>query len=205
MNPPQIGSGWCSPERREAVSGALDRLEGSALHPETVPIHDALYHLRDAMSEGDTCAARDQLSALRALLDGSRHPDRLRLIELIRSFDGTDLELAAPREPTAAETLEGLGIPVIDGDVSAAIRRVVARELELRRVLELRLEELEQRYRRVLIASNVLSVVSAVLAGLLLATGAVALDLIDIRWMDPPSLDERAPASAVGTERGELR
>ncbi len=205
MIQPWCGSGWRSPERREAVGGALERLERSALHPETVPIHDALYHLRAAMVEGDLCAALEQLAALRDLLDGSRHPDRLQLIELISSFDGTDLELAAPREPTATEALEALGIAVIDGDVPAAIRRFVARELDLRRVLEQRLEELERRYRRVAITSNVLSVVSAVLAGLLLATGAVALDLIEIRWMEPPSWDEQPPAPVAGTDRGSVR
>lgn len=207
MNQPWPGRRWISPDRREAVSEALERLEATALHPETIPIHDALYHLRSAMDGGDVSAAHAQLKALGALVDGGLHPDRHRLAELIKRFRGTAVEAGVPRRPTAEQTLEELGVAVIDGDVPGAIKRFVDREAELRRAIEDRLGELEARHSRAVMTSNLLSVVSVVLAGLLLATGAVALDLVEIQWMEPATWDEQPtdPSGATNTERGSVR
>ena len=168
-----------------AVQSALSGLESHALLNETLPIHDALYHLQDAQEEGSVSAARRQLLELRTLLDEGAHPQKRRLEELLALFSGTEAAVGPPRPPSVEEVLEDLGIPLLDGDLPAALRRYSRREAEIRRALSDRVEYLEHRFRAAARAANLLSGASVVLGGLLVIVLLVAMDVIEIEWMEP--------------------
>jgi len=184
---------WRSSDRLAEVERALERLESSALHPETLPIHDELYLLKSAMQAEELREAHAHLRELSALLQASLHPDRASLAALVTRFKGTEVEAAVPHAPDVEETLAEMGIPVIDGDLPTALRRFAGRQEELRRALQDRMSFLEAQYVSTARAANLLGVVAAVLAGLWLTTGAVALDLIEIDWIDPAETADLAP------------
>jgi len=141
--------------------------------------------LRDELRE-----AHGHLRELSVLLQTSVHPDRMPLVALVGRFKGTEVEADIPHTPDVEETLAELGVPVIDGDISSALRRFVGREEDLRRALQDRMQFLELQYTSTARSANVLTVVSVVLGGMLLITGALALDLVDIRWIDPAQNEE---------------
>jgi len=197
---------WRSSDRLAAVEEALERLEGSALHPETLPIHDELYLLKSAMQGDELRVAHGHLRELSGLLQSGVHPDRAALVALIGRFKGTEVEAGVPHTPDVEETLAELGVPVFDGDLPSAIRRFAARETEVRRAMQDRLSFLESQYTSAARAANLLGAVAAVLGGLWLATGAVALDLIEVDWMDPAETADidRSPLEELLSGEGGL-
>ncbi len=157
------------------------------------------------MEERDATAGHGYLMALSGLLEDSIHPSRQPLMALVHSFRGTAVEVRERAPPSAEEALTELGLVVYDGDLAGAVKRFVSREQERRRALTDRLGEAELRDQSAARLANLMTLVSTVLVGLLLALGAVAMDLVEIDWMDPVQWDDEAssqvPAGTAGVRK----
>ena len=185
------------------VEGALEALDAHATHPESVPLFDALFYLRDALAEGDEAEARAQIATLRRQLERSQHPLRASIAATLDGFERTAVEVARAPADTPVAVLEAMGVPIYDGDVPESMRRFVRREREQRRALQDRARWLESRYAQAVRTANVLSVVSTVLGGLVVVVLLVAMGVVEVEWMEPGSMEEGAGGaiSAPGTSR----
>ena len=167
---------------KATFDAALDVLETHASHPGTMELHDPLY----AAAQGRRAKLLAPVAVAFARHPG--HPAMPALKELLGRH------LALP-ERTLAQVLAGshvvsedkAGSPPSQAELLAQVEQRFARSAEVEKVLRARVLELESKTRQLGRTANGLAAVGALLAVLLILAWMVALDLIEVNWMDPPT------------------
>jgi len=161
-------------------------------HPETVPLHDILWHLDQALADADTEAVPVQLGRLSRWVARVAHPElpAVKVLLGVLADDGALL----PEAMSVEDLLAARGLMAQHDDPVAAIERCLAQHAEVERTLEVRIRELEQAYLGAARTANVLAGVGALLLGGVVVLLLVSTGVIEVRWMDAPTLEESTEA-----------
>ena len=174
----------------EAIERLLARLEAFATHPGTLAIHDPLYLMRSEEPEV-------HLASLGAALEAfPRHP----LVPEIRTALGASL---GGEDLTLATVLVADG-PIPPGvDPVLEVQRRLHRHAEVRRVLEARIQHLEDNHDRMVTTTNAMTALASILSVFALIGWLAALGVWEIPWLEPQEIvpEEESEDGAVGEER----
>lgn len=157
-------------------------------HPETVPLHDILWHLDEALAADDADEAARRVGALALWVARAQHPER-EAVRVLLSLVADDHDIV-PAPVTVEARLVEAGWMAPGEDPVVAVDRALTKTREVERALEDRVLELEGRYVAAARTANVLAGVSAFLLGGLVITLLVSTGVVEVNWMDPPTLEE---------------
>ena len=153
-----------------------------------MPLHDILWHLDEALGADERSEVSRRLGQLALWVARVQHPER-EAVRVLLSVLADDGELV-PAPVTVEARLVEAGWMAVGEDPVVAVERALTKTSEVERALEDQLRELEGRYLAAARTANVLAAVSAFLLGGLVITLLVTTGMVEVDWMDPPSLEE---------------
>ena len=156
---------------------ALDVLEAHVSHPDTMALHDAIY----GAAQGRRVKLLEPVAL--AFARHRSHPAMPALLGLL----GKHLLLP---ERTLGQVLVEDGPMPAGADLLEEVERRFQRASQVESVLRARVADLEVDNRRLARSSNVLAAVGGLLAVMLLLAWMVALDIVEVDWMEPPAPPE---------------
>lgn len=173
-----------------AIERLLARLEAFATHPGTLALHDPLY----LMGSEDPEIHLANLSA--AVAAFPNHP----LVPEIRTALGASVH---------AEERTLVSVLVADGPIPPGVepvlelQRRLRRHAESRRVLDDRIQRLEDHHDRMITTTNAMTAMASILAVFALIGWLAALGVWEIPWLDPQEIVPEVDVEdeSYGTER----